>query len=158
MTADPSPIHWGWWAAWGGEQRWRAGRRKGAWNGNGNRWWGSESLLPPHPLPSCPSAPPSWSGTRPCAECQAAAGGERRVQKGLEGRDWIRMISFAFLKKSCLLSSFLHCHPSFLLNLGWHPRFRRALSTKKAANVGRMLNLLLPRSQHRSDSVRCCKE
>lgn len=33
LTANPSPIHWGWWAMWGGE----LGRR-GTWNEKGNRW------------------------------------------------------------------------------------------------------------------------
>lgn len=53
-----------------------------------------------------------------------------QVLERFEERDFSRMISFAFLKKSFLISSFLHCPPSFPFKSRLTPMIRRALSTK----------------------------
>lgn len=60
-----------------------------------------------------------------------------QVLEGLEDRYFNRTSSFAFLKKLCLISSFLHCPPFFPFKSRLTPTIRRALSTQHFSGPGK---------------------
>lgn len=92
----------------------------------------------PRPEPLCPIAHPTGPAPPGRRENEQLWEKESKCQvlERFQERYFNRMTSFAFLKKSRLIFSFLHRPPSFPWPSGLTPRIRRALSTKHFSRPG----------------------